>query len=77
LYLFGTPGLDRFWFMCADLVHGAIGSVVLVDTRRRADCFPAGDYFENSGLPVVIAPNGFDGHHPDTHAEGREALQKT
>ncbi|WP_234333483.1 GTP-binding protein [Streptomyces lavendulae] len=52
LYLFGTPGQDRFWFMWDDLVRGAIGAVVLVDTRRLADCFPAVDYFENSGLPL-------------------------
>ena len=64
LYLFGTPGQDRFWFMWDDLVRGAIGAVVLVDTRRLADCFPAVDYFENSGLPFVIALNGFDGHQP-------------
>ncbi len=50
-YLFGTPGQDRFWFMWDDLVRGAIGAVVLVDTRRLADCFPAVDYFKNSGLP--------------------------
>ena len=61
LYLFGTPGQDRFWFMWDDLVRGAIGAIVLVDTRRLADCFPAVDYFENSGLPFVIALNGFDG----------------
>src|SRR5215210_565606 len=55
LYLFGTPGQDRFWFMWDDLVRGAIGAIVLVDTRRLADCFPAVDYFENSGLPFVVA----------------------
>ncbi len=75
LYLFGTPGQDRFWFMWDDLVRGAIGAVVLVDTRRLADCFPAVDYFENSGLPFVIALNGFDGHQPYTPDEVREALQ--
>ena len=75
LYLFGTPGQDRFWFMWDDLVRGAIGAVVLVDTRRLADCFPAVDYFENSGLPFVIALNGFDGHQPYTPEEVREALQ--
>ncbi|WP_030370015.1 GTP-binding protein [Streptomyces roseoverticillatus] len=53
----------------------AIGAVVLVDTRRLADCFPAVDYFENSGLPFVIALNGFDGHQPYTPDEVREALQ--
>ena len=75
LYLFGTPGQDRFWFMWDDLVRGAIGAVVLVDTRRLADCFPAVDYFENSGLPFVIALNGFDGHQPYNPDEVREALQ--
>ncbi|SES24340.1 hypothetical protein SAMN05421870_11350 [Streptomyces qinglanensis] len=75
LYLFGTPGQDRFWFMWDDLVRGAIGAVVLVDTRRLADCFPAVDYFENSGLPFVIALNGFDGHQPYAPEEVREALQ--
>ena len=75
LYLFGTPGQDRFWFMWDDLVRGAIGAVVLVDTRRLADCFPAVDYFENSGLPFVIALNGFDGSQPYNPDEVREALQ--
>ncbi len=56
LYLFGTPGQDRFWFMWDDLVRGAIGAIVLVDTRRLADCFPAVDYFENCGLPFVDRP---------------------
>ncbi|RXS56750.1 GTP-binding protein, partial [Streptomyces sioyaensis] len=58
-----------------DLVRGAIGAVVLVDTRRLADCFPAVDYFENSGLPFVIALNGFEGYQPYTPDEVREALQ--
>ena len=75
LYLFGTPGQDRFKFMWDDLVRGAIGAVVLVDTRRLADCFPAVDYFENSGLPFVIALNGFDGQQPYNPDEVREALQ--
>ncbi|MFE4976978.1 ATP/GTP-binding protein [Kitasatospora sp. NPDC056651] len=75
LYLFGTPGQDRFWFMWDDLVRGAIGAIVLVDTRRLADCFPALDYFENSGLPFVVALNGFDGHQPHSPDEVREALQ--
>ncbi len=69
LYLFGTPGQDRFWFMWDDLVRGAIGAIVLVDTRRLADCFPAVDYFENSGLPFVVALNGFDGNQA-LHAGG-------
>ncbi|MFC5906764.1 GTP-binding protein [Streptacidiphilus monticola] len=75
LYLFGTPGQDRFWFMWDDLVRGAIGAVVLVDTRRLADCFPAIDYFENSGLPFIVAINAFDGNQTHTPEEVREALQ--
>ena len=75
LYLFGTPGQDRFWFMWDDLVRGAIGAVVLVDTRRLADCFPAIDYFENSGLPFVVALNTFDGNQTHNPDEVREALQ--
>ena len=51
LYLFGTPGQERFWFMWDDMVRGAIGAVVLADTRRLGDCFPALDYFESCGLP--------------------------
>jgi signal recognition particle receptor subunit beta len=61
LYLFGTPGQDRFWFMWDELVRGAIGAVVLVDTRRLGDAFPAIDFFESRGLPFVIAVNDFDG----------------
>ena len=55
LYLFGTPGQDRFWFMWDDLVRGAIGAVVLVDTDRLDQCFPAVDYFESRGIPSQIA----------------------
>src|SRR5246127_3480545 len=61
LYLFGTPGQERFWFMWDELAIGAIGAVVLADTRRVADCFAAIDYFERSGLPFIIAVNCFDG----------------
>ncbi|MFC7304293.1 ATP/GTP-binding protein [Streptomyces monticola] len=75
LYLFGTPGQDRFWFMWDDLVRGALGAVVLVDTRRLADSFPAVDYFENKGLPFVVALNAFDGRQAYEAAEVREALQ--
>jgi signal recognition particle receptor subunit beta len=64
LYMFGTPGQHRFWFMWDDLIQGAIGAVVLVDTRRLADSFPAVDYFEASGLPFVIGINGFHGQFP-------------
>jgi uncharacterized protein len=75
LYLFGSPGQNRFWFMWDDLVRGAIGAVVLVDTRRLEDCFGPLDFFEARGLPFVVAINAFDGivrHRPD---EVREALQ--
>ncbi|MFD0774923.1 ATP/GTP-binding protein [Streptomonospora algeriensis] len=74
LYLFGTPGQHRFWFMWDDLVKGPIGAVVLVDTRRLADCFPAIDYFEEARLPFVVAVNGFDGYYPHAANEVRDAL---
>ena len=61
LYLFGTPGQERFWFMWDELAVGAIGAVVLADTRRVADCFASIDYFEHNGMPFVIAVNCFDG----------------
>jgi signal recognition particle receptor subunit beta len=67
LYLFGTPGQDRFWFLWDELVRGAVGGIVLVDTRRIAECFAAVDYFEELGIPFVVAANLFDGiatHHP-------------
>ena len=60
MYLFGTPGQDRFGFMWDDLVTGAIGAVVLVDLRRIDDCFDAVDYFENRSIPFVVAVNVFD-----------------
>jgi signal recognition particle receptor subunit beta len=74
LYLFGTPGQDRFWFMWDELSYGALGAVVLADTRRLADCFPAVDYFENRGLPFVVAVNCFDDGYDYTPEEIREAL---
>ena len=55
LYLFGTPGQDRFWCLWDEIVKGAVGGVVLVDTRRIQECFPAVDYFEATGLPFVVA----------------------
>ncbi|MEU6120183.1 ATP/GTP-binding protein [Streptomyces sp. NPDC047117] len=61
LYLFGTPGQDRFWFLWDDLSAGALGAVVLADTRRLADCFPAVDYFENRRVPFLVAVNCFPG----------------
>ncbi|MFF1377182.1 ATP/GTP-binding protein [Streptomyces sp. NPDC058308] len=74
LYLFGTPGQQRFWFMWDDLVRGAIGAVVLADTRRLSDCFPALDYFESCGLPYIVAVNHFDGSEEFEVADVREAL---
>jgi signal recognition particle receptor subunit beta len=74
LYLFGTPGQHRFWFMWDDLLRGAIGAVVLVDTRRLADSFPAVDYFEAAGLPFVVAVNGFGGDYPHGVDDVRNAL---
>jgi signal recognition particle receptor subunit beta len=74
LYLFGTPGQQRFWFMWDDLVRGAIGAVVLADTRRLKDCFPALDYFESCGLPYVVAVNHFDGSEHFDADDVREAL---
>jgi len=60
VYLFGTPGQERFWFMWDELASGAIGAVVLADTRRLADCFPSVDFFENRKIPFVLAVNCFD-----------------
>jgi len=74
MYLFGTPGQDRFGFMWDDLVIGSLGAMVLIDSRRFDDCFPAVDYFEHLGIPFVVAVNLFHGvyrHHP---REVREAL---
>ena len=64
LYLFGTPGQDRFGFMWDDLSHGALGALVIVDCRRLDECFPAVDYFEKLRLPFVVAVNMFDGSLP-------------
>ncbi|KQV04561.1 MULTISPECIES: ATP/GTP-binding protein [unclassified Kitasatospora] len=61
LYLFGTPGQDRFWFLWDELATGALGAVVLADTRRLTDCFPAVDFFEHRGIPFVVAVNRFAG----------------
>ena len=74
LYLFGTPGQSRFWFMWDDLCRGAIGAIVLVDTRRLADCFSAIDYFEDASLPYAIGINGFFGEQPHATEDVREAL---
>ena len=74
LYLFGTPGQERFWFMWDDLVRGAIGAVVLTDTRRLADSFAPIDFFEDRGLPYVVGLNCFDGMHTHGIEEVRDAL---
>src|ERR671923_220142 len=74
LYLFGTPGQHRFWFMWDDLVRGAIGAVVLVDTRRLADSFAAIDYFEARGLPFVVGHNLFNGLLQHRIEDVREAM---
>jgi signal recognition particle receptor subunit beta len=74
LYLFGTPGQTRFWFMWDELVRGAIGAIVLVDTRRLADCFAAIDFFEHRRLPYLIAVNRFDGMTFHELEDVREAL---
>ncbi|WP_392751530.1 ATP/GTP-binding protein [Streptomyces sp. LN590] len=74
LYVFGTPGQQRFWFMWDDLVRGAIGAVVLADTRRLSDCFPALDYFESCGLPYIVAVNHFEGTPGFEPEDVREAL---
>jgi signal recognition particle receptor subunit beta len=72
LYLFGTPGQDRFWFLWDELSQGALGAVVLADTRRLADCFPSIDYFEQRGTPFVVAVNCFE----DARRFGPEAVAR-
>ncbi|MEU3602994.1 ATP/GTP-binding protein [Streptomyces sp. NPDC006798] len=74
MYVFGTPGQQRFWFMWDDLVRGAVGAIVLADTRRLSDCFPALDYFESSGLPYIVAVNHFEGSESFEQDDVREAL---
>ncbi|MET0237479.1 MAG: ATP/GTP-binding protein [Kibdelosporangium sp.] len=74
LYLFGTPGQGRFWFMWDELAYGCLGAVVLADTRRLDTCFPAIDFFERRGVPFVIAVNCFDGATAYDVNEVRDAL---
>jgi signal recognition particle receptor subunit beta len=74
LYLFGTPGQDRFWFVWDELALGALGAVVLADTRRLDDSFPSVDFFEKRGLPFVVAVNCFDGAKQYQPADIRIAL---
>ena len=74
LYLFGTPGQERFWFMWDELSLGALGAVVLADTRRLSECFPAIDYFERREIPFIVALNVFDGSRRYTIEDVRVAL---
>ncbi len=74
LYLFGTPGQDRFLFVWDELSMGAIGAIVLADTRRLADCFPSVNYFERRNVPFIVAVNQFDGTRQYATSEVQEAL---
>ena len=74
IYLFGTPGQERFWFMWDELARGALGAIVLADTRRLADCFPSVDYFEQRALPFIVAVNCFDGARRYRRQDVRSAL---
>ncbi|MFI7585714.1 GTP-binding protein [Spongisporangium articulatum] len=74
LYLFGTPGQDRYAFLWDDLVTGALGAIVLVDTQRVEDCFPAIDYFEEHEIPFLVAVNQFENARLFDLLEVREAL---
>ncbi len=74
LYLFGTPGQERFWFMWDELASGAVGAAVLADTRRLADCFASVDYFERRETPFVVAVNCFDGARAYDPRDVRTAL---
>lgn len=74
LYLFGTPGQERFWFMWDELSQGALGAVVLADTRRLTECFAAVDFFERRGIGFIVAVNEFDGSHRYEAEEVRTAL---
>ncbi|WP_405893452.1 ATP/GTP-binding protein [Streptomyces sp. NBC_01527] len=75
LFLFGTPGQERFWFAWNDLAYGAVGAVVLADTRRLEDSFAAVSYFEQLKMPFVVAVNQFDGAFRYTSDEVRQALE--
>jgi signal recognition particle receptor subunit beta len=74
VYLFGTPGQERFWFMWNDLVHGALGAVVLADTRRLESSFASIDFFESRRIPFVVGVNCFHGRRDRDEGEVREAL---
>src|SRR5688572_7398055 len=77
MYLFGTPGQERFGFMWDDLCEGALGAIVLADTRRLDDCFAALDYFESRGIPFVVGVNHFTGGYHYPIPEVRDALGLT
>lgn len=74
LYLFGTPGQERFWFMWKELSVGALGAIVLADTQRLDDCFGAIDFFESRNIPFIVAVNCFDGADIYEEDEVRQAL---
>jgi signal recognition particle receptor subunit beta len=74
LYLFGTPGQDRFTFLWDDLAEGALGAVIMADTRRIEDCYPVLDYFEERAVPFLVAVNHFEGARQFEVGEVREAL---
>jgi len=74
LYIFGTPGQERFWFLWDELARGALGAIVLADTRRLESSFPAVDFFESRGMPFVVAVNCFDGAPVHTVDEVQDAL---
>jgi signal recognition particle receptor subunit beta len=77
VYLFGTPGQQRFWFMWDELAYGALGAIVMADTRRLADCFPSVDYFERNDIPFVVAVNCFDSMQRHPLETVRRALDLT
>ncbi|HEX2314804.1 MAG TPA: ATP/GTP-binding protein [Thermomonospora sp.] len=74
LYLFGAPGQERFWFMWDEMAYGAVGAVVLADTRRLTASFTSIDYFEHRGLPFIVAVNCFDGARTHSLTQIRTAL---
>jgi len=74
LYLFGTPGQDRFWYMWDDMARGAVGAIVLADTRRMGDCFASIDFFERRSVPFIVAVNAFDGAPVYSAHDLREAI---
>jgi uncharacterized protein len=74
IYLLGTPGQERFWFMWDELASGALGAVVVADTRRLANCFPSVDYLERRGVPFAVAVNCFEGARRHDPEDVRSAL---